>query len=109
MVMLFPNSPIDEWIIALGAVLVAVAVTFKFGVAAYRAIARIEATLGTDEKGRTVIERLDTVEKQVFPNGGSSLADKVKIINDRQVQLEAKVGTVESLLSTFIGSKNDVV
>jgi hypothetical protein len=107
--MLFPDSMIDEWIIALGAVLIAIGVIFRFSVTAYRTIARIEATLGTDDKGRTIIDRLDTVEKQVFPNGGSSLADKVKVINDRQVELEVKVGTVEKLLSSFVGSKNELV
>ena len=107
--MLFPDSTIDEWIIALGAVLIAIGVIFRFSVTAYRTIARIEATLGTDDKGRTIIDRLDTVEKQVFPNGGSSLADKVKVINDRQVQVETKIETMERMLASFIGSKNDVV
>lgn len=100
--MLFPDSPIDEWIIALAVLIGALAVIGSFSKKAYKGIQRIEATLGTDEKGRTIAERLDVVEHQLFPNGGGSLADKVGQIDIRQIELEAKVGTVERMVSGIV-------
>lgn len=100
--MIFPSSPVDEWVLALAVLIGAVLVIWKFATAVYRGIQRIEATLGTDEDGRTIAQRLDEVEHQLFPNGGGSLADKVNKIDSRQVELEVKVSVVESMLTGLV-------
>lgn len=100
--MIFPDSPIDEWIIALAVLITSSIVIGSFAKKAYYAIQRIEATLGTDDNGRTIAERLDVVEHQLFPNGGGSLADKVNKIDMRQVELEIEVGTIERMLAGIV-------
>ena len=100
--MLFPDSLIDEWVLALAGILIALGVIFGFSKKAYRGIQRIEATLGVDEKGRTIAQRLDVVEHQLFPNGGGSLADKVTKIDMRQVELEVQVGTIERMIAGIV-------
>jgi hypothetical protein len=58
----------------------------------YKIVRRMENAIGTDTKGRTLAERLDRVEHQLWENGGSSLADRVnKIeISSRETATEVK-------------------
>ena len=44
----------------------------------YRTVRRIEEVIGVDKDGRTLTDRLEHVERQVFPNGGSSLSDHLR-------------------------------
>lgn len=104
--MLFPDSLVDEFILALAALLIALAVIYRFARGVYNGVKRIEAALGVDAKGRTIADRLDTVEHQLFPNGGTSLADKVVSIDVRQVALETQMGTVERMLAGVIRRQN---
>ena len=94
--MLFPDSMIDEWLIALAAVLVAVGVVVKFASVMYDAMKRIEAAIGVDENGRTLADRLDRVEHQLFPNGGSSLTDKINRIAFEQQELKHELDMVKA-------------
>lgn len=94
--MLFPNSMIDEWLIALAAVLVAVGVVVKFASVMYDAMKRIEAAIGVDQNGRTLADRLDRVEHQLFPNGGSSLTDKINRIAFEQQELKHELDKVKA-------------
>jgi hypothetical protein len=48
--------------------------------AVYKVARRIDDAIGVDSKGRTISERLDRVEHQLWENGGSSLADRVNRI-----------------------------
>ena len=51
----------------------------------YKIAKRVEMAIGVDEEGRTLSERMHKVEHQLWPNGGSSLADqvsKIEISND---------------------------
>lgn len=104
--MLFPDSNVDELIIALAAILIAAGVIYKFARGMYYGVKRIEAALGVDEEGRTIADRLDMVEHQLFPNNGSSLADKVTAIDIRQVALETQMGTLERMLAGVIRKQN---
>jgi hypothetical protein len=97
--MLLPDSYVDEWVIALAALVVAVGVITKFAYAAYKAIHRIDTTLGVDAKGRTISERLDRVEYQLFPNGGNSLVDRVNQIAYDQRAIEGEMRVVKDFLS----------
>lgn len=94
--MLFPDSMIDEWVIALAAFLIAIGVVVKFSSAMYHAMKRIEAAIGVDEDGRTLADRLDRVEHQLFPNGGSSLTDKINRIAFEQSELKHELDMVKA-------------
>jgi len=100
--MLFPNSMVDEWVIGLAAVLVAVGVVWKFARGAYLAIQRIEKTLGVDSQGRTIAQRLDRVEHQLFPNGGSSLTDKINQIAFEQKVMKGELDTVKEVMARWL-------
>ena len=42
----------------------------------YAMARRLEGLLGKDKKGNTLLERIERIELQVHPNGGSSMSDK---------------------------------
>lgn len=67
-----------ELIFTIAAVITAVGVIIGGIVATYRIARRISDSIGLDAEGRTISERLHRVEHQLWPNGGSSLADQVK-------------------------------
>jgi hypothetical protein len=96
--MLLPDSFVDEWILALAAILIALGVIWKFGYATYKALHRIDQTLGVDAKGRTISERLDRVEYQLFPNGGNSLVDRVNQIAFDQRTIEGELRVVKDYM-----------
>lgn len=64
----------------------------------YMTARKFEKILGKDEKGRTIADRLDRVEHQLFPNGGSSLADKVNCLSDNQAEIKSDIKAVTSEL-----------
>jgi hypothetical protein len=69
-------------------------------VATYRLTKRIEQSIGTDKSGRTLAERLDRVEHQLWENGGSSLADRVNEIEKHSVNSAAKLDVIEKILTS---------
>lgn len=78
----------------------------------YGTARRFEKILGKDEKGRTITDRLDRVEHQIFPNGGSSLADTVNCLRDNQgeiksdvKQVTAEVKIIHDVLLAYIADK----
>lgn len=66
----------------------------------YRIVRRIDAALGVDKYGRTVAERLERVEYQLFPNGGASLADRVTHIATVQAEQGAELRLVHDLITS---------
>jgi uncharacterized protein YoxC len=93
--MLFPDSLLDEWIIALAAFIIAVGIIWKGLSSIYEIVKRMENTLGVDEQGRTISERLNRVEHQLFPNGGSSLTDKINRIAFEQQDMKRELDIVK--------------
>lgn len=74
----------------------------------YKIAHRIDQALGVDKQGRTISDRLDRVEHQLFPNGGSSLTDKINRIEKEQTVLFAQMETLRTMLLNMIGgNKND--
>lgn len=78
----------------------------------YMTARKFERILGKDEKGRTIADRLDRVEYQLFPNGGASMADKVNCLGDNQTeiksdvkQLSGEVKLVHDILVAYISDK----
>jgi len=97
------------WIIENWSTLASIATLLAVGYATARKFERI---LGKDEKGRTIADRLDRVEHQLFPNGGSSLADKVNDLSDNQSeikqdikQITGELKTVHDVLIAYISEK----
>ena len=87
-----------EWILGTAAVIVALLVIAKFGYATYKAIHRIDEMLGVDRQGRTLSERIERMEYQLFPNGGRSLDDRVAQGAFDQKAIEGEVRAIRELL-----------
>lgn len=67
-------------------------------VAVYRIARRVEQAIGTDSKGRTISDRLDRVEHQLWENGGSSLADRVNRIQAHSIETSTEVKFIKDLI-----------
>ena len=93
---------LDEAIIAIAALLIAVAVIYRFSRTAYKGIQRIEIVLGVDKDGRTIADRLDSVEQQLFPNGGSSLSDKIVRIEFVQREMKTELDEIKTISNTWL-------
>ena len=87
-----------ETILGVAAVVAAITVIAHFVRKIYFIAKRIEDSLGVDEKGRTVTDRLERIEHQLFPNGGSSLTDKINQIGHEQKVMKAELDTVKTVL-----------
>lgn len=89
----------QETVFTIAALITALGVIVGAVVATYRLAKRIGDAIGTDEKGRTLSDRLDRVEHQLWPNGGSSLADRVNQIHVDTVANTSKLDLIQDLLS----------
>lgn len=94
---------INDFAILLGSI---TAITV-FGVSIYKVAKRIENSIGKDENGRTLSERMDKVEYQIWPNGGKSLADRMKRVEDTGLESQSKLHIIEDLLQTIVGKNNN--
>ena len=75
------------------------AFTFLIGsvVAIYKIAKRIDGALGLDKEGRSISERLERVEHQLWENGGSSLADRVNNIEKHVVKVSTEIEFIKDL------------
>lgn len=80
------------------AVITAIGVIVGGIVAVYRLAQKISKSIGLDEKGRTISERLDRVEHQLWENGGSSLADRVNTIETHAIKTTAELEIIKNFL-----------
>lgn len=87
-----------EWIVGTAAVIVALLVIIKFGYATYKAINRIDEMLGVDRKGRTLSDRIERLEYQLFPNAGRSLDDRVNQIAFDQKAMDGEIRAIREAL-----------
>ena len=69
-------------------------------VAVYKISKRLEGAIGTDSKGRSISERLDRVEHQLWENGGTSLADRVNKIEAHSIETSTQVKFIKDLIVT---------
>lgn len=93
------NPVPQETLLTIAALITALGIIVGAVVATYRLAKRIGDAIGVDEKGRTLSDRLDRVEHQLWPNGGSSLADQVKQIHVDSVANTAKLDLIQGLLT----------
>lgn len=94
-----------EPVIMVGAVVAALTAIGLFVVKIYKILKRIDSVLGVDRQGRTISDRLERVEHQLFPNGGSSLTDKINRIEKEQGVLYAQIEALRGMFLTMIGGK----
>jgi hypothetical protein len=80
------------------AIVTAIGVIVGGIVAVYRLAHKIQKSIGLDSKGRTISERLDRVEHQLWENGGSSLADRVNTIEVHTVKTSAELELIKNFL-----------
>jgi len=88
----------QELIFTIAAMITATGVIIGSLVAIYKLARKIGDSIGLDKSGRTLSERLDRVEHQLWENGGSSLADRVNSIESHAVATTAKLELIEALL-----------
>lgn len=91
-----------EIILMAGAVMGAVAVVFGGVVSIYRLVKRIDNSIGLDQDGRTISDRMGRVEHQLWPNGGSSLADKVNELDRQSRETSGEVKVILNLLQIMV-------
>lgn len=84
------------WQLFMGATAITGIAAFIYAV--YRVAKRVEQAVGVDKQGRTLSERMDKVEHQLWENGGSSLADRVNRIELTSAATAAEVTIVKDIL-----------
>ena len=92
----------QETVLAIAAFVAAITVSGHFTRKIYLVAKRIEGAIGVDKDGRTISERLDRVEHQLFPNGGSSLTDKINRMENEQRTLQGKMEAMERILASIL-------
>lgn len=75
-----------------------VAVALSVGYATAR---KFEGLLGKNKKGDTVVERLEKIERQLTPNGGSSMSDKIDYIRRDQNRMKQQVSEISGELKVI--------
>lgn len=86
-----------ELVMAISAGITAFAVLVAAIVKIYKIAKNIGEVLGLDDKGRTISDRLDRVEHQLWENGGSSLADRVNNIEKHVVKVSTEIEFIKDL------------
>ena len=87
----------SEVLLAVAATVTAFGILIGAITAIYRIAKRIDGALGLDHEGRTVSERLERVEHQLWENGGSSLADRVNNIEKHVVKVSTEIEFIKDL------------
>jgi hypothetical protein len=86
-----------DLIITLASVLTALGVVVGALYASYKIAKKIDSAIGVDEHGRTISDRLDKVEHQLWENGGSSLADRVNNIEHHVIKVSTEIEFIKDL------------
>jgi hypothetical protein len=94
-----------EIAITVGAVVGSLLVIFGALYKVYKIAKRIDDALGLDAKGRTVSDRLDRIEHQLFPNGGSSLTDKINQMAFEQRAIKGELNAVKDIIGVWFKEK----
>jgi uncharacterized protein YoxC len=98
---------LEDSIMMIAAVITAIGIIIGALIAIYRVAKKIGDSIGVDKYGRTLAERLDRVEHQLWENGGSSLADRVNNIDKSVTALNAEVKLITTIVTASAGLKID--
>ena len=93
MEMNFLSTLADTW-----QMLTVIGVALSVGYAMAR---RFEGLLGKNKKGDTVVERLEKIERQLTPNGGSSMSDKIDYIRRDQNKMKNELSQISGELEVI--------
>jgi hypothetical protein len=96
-----------EQIVLGGAFVAALTAISLFAHRIYKIAKRIDGALGVDKEGRTISERLQRVEHQLFPNGGSSLTDKINRVEFEQREMKGEMSAMKDILRTLLRRDDD--
>ena len=86
-----------EAIMSVAGIISSLIVVFGAVYALYKLAKRIDAAIGTDSQGRSISDRLDRVEHQLWENGGSSLADRVNNIEKHVIKSSTELEFIKNL------------
>jgi len=92
----------QDSVMTVAAVITAIGVIIGALIAIYRVAKKIGDSIGVDKSGRTIAERLDRVEHQLWENGGSSLADRVNNIDKSVTSLNAEMKLITALVTASV-------
>lgn len=95
-----------EIIFTIAASITAIGVIIGGLIQIFRFVRKISDAIGVDKQGRSISERLERVEHQLWENGGSSLADRVNVINEHSVKTAAEVELIKDMI---ISSKTEPI
>jgi biopolymer transport protein ExbB/TolQ len=87
----------SEMLMAIAATITSFGILIGAVIAIYRIARRIDSALGVDSQGRTLSDRMDRVEHQLWENGGSSLADRVNNIEKHVVKVSTEIEFIKDL------------
>lgn len=96
---------VEQIIITAASITGGIVVIFGFLITIYKIARRLDDAIGVDSQGRSVSERLSRVEHQLWPNGGSSLADQVSRVQDSTTETTAELKIVKELLVLLVDKK----
>lgn len=83
----------------------AVTLIIGFLYSVYKIAKRIDQSIGTDSQGRTLSERINRVEHQLWENGGESLADRVNNIEKCTQETNAQMVIIKDILLQIVGAQ----
>jgi hypothetical protein len=87
-----------ETILTIAAIITALGIIFGGIYATYRIVNRIGAVLGVDKDGRSISDRLNRVEHQLWENGGTSLADRVNNIEMHVLKVSTEMDVFKEII-----------
>lgn len=82
----------------------AIGAIFSFFIVIYKFVKRIDTAIGVDSEGRSLSERMEKVEYQLWPNGGKSLADRVTKIEKTGFDNAVQVDMIRELVTIIVDS-----
>jgi len=97
--MFMPN----EILFSIAAIVTALGVIIAGMLAIYKIAKRVDDAIGLDTQGRTLSERMNKVEHQLWENGGTSLADRVNTIETHVIKMSAEVELIKDITIALQG------
>ena len=97
-----------EVVITIGAVFGALGIIGTVTTKGYKIIKRIDDAVAVDEQGRTIGQRLASVERQLTMPDGRSITEKINAIEREQVSLQAQFGTLQRLIAQLLRKNGDI-
>ena len=91
-------SPLSELLFIVGAL----STLCTFAVVIYKIAKRIDSAIGVDGEGRSLSERMEKVEYQLWPNSGKSLMDRVNRLEETSNKVSAEISIVKDLVTILV-------